>query len=210
LVPPGCDVLAGTSFALLRPEFAQLRVASVQRRRSSGLRQLLIALGGVDKDNVTGALLSALKECELPPSCRIVVAMGARAPWTPSVREAAAQLPYPTEVLAGTGRMGELMAASDLAIGAAGTMAWERCCLGLPTIGLVIAENQRRGAQALVGAGACLPLELPVAVTSLSRTLAHACEPQVLRHMQAAAAAVTDGRGVERVLAGLRGQDAGL
>lgn len=36
----------------------------------------------------------------------------------------------------------ELMANSDLAIGAGGTTTWERCCLGLPAIVIGVAENQ--------------------------------------------------------------------
>jgi len=39
--------------------------------------------------------------------------------------------------------MAEVMAASDLAIGAAGSTSWERCCLGLPSIMVVLAKNQR-------------------------------------------------------------------
>jgi UDP-2,4-diacetamido-2,4,6-trideoxy-beta-L-altropyranose hydrolase len=210
LVPPRCQVLAGTSYALLRPEFAALRTASLQRRRSTGMRQLLIALGGVDKDNVTGQLLVAMKDCELPAGSRIVVAMGALAPWVAEVRDAAARLPHAAEVLVGTEQMAELMAASDLAIGAAGTMAWERCCLGLPTLTLVIADNQQAGARALAAAGASLPLDLPVTPASLAAVMARALEPQTLRAMQDAAARVTDGGGVERVVAHLRRLDGRL
>ena len=45
--------------------------------------------------------------------------------------------------------MAEIMSKSDLCIGAAGSTAWERCCLGLPTITLVIADNQREIAEQL-------------------------------------------------------------
>jgi spore coat polysaccharide biosynthesis predicted glycosyltransferase SpsG len=39
--------------------------------------------------------------------------------------------------------MAELMEAADLSIGAGGSTLWERCCLGLPTLAVSIAENQR-------------------------------------------------------------------
>jgi UDP-2,4-diacetamido-2,4,6-trideoxy-beta-L-altropyranose hydrolase len=35
-----------------------------------------------------------------------------------------------------------LMSVADLAVGAAGTTSLERCCLGLPSVVLVTAENQ--------------------------------------------------------------------
>ena len=34
------------------------------------------------------------------------------------------------------------MRQADLSIGAGGVMSWERCCLGLPTVTIGIAENQ--------------------------------------------------------------------
>ena len=199
-VPGSCDILAGAAFALLRPAFPAARAASLERRKSGNLGQLLIALGGVDKDNITSEILAALQHAPLPEGCRIVVAMGAKAPWTAQVREAAERLPFDTQVQVGTDAMAELMAASDLAIGAAGTMAWERCCLGLPTLTVVIAENQRAGAQALAASGACMLLPLPLRTETLTNTLNEVLAPGLLRSMQEAAAAITDGTGVQRVL----------
>jgi RimJ/RimL family protein N-acetyltransferase len=49
--------------------------------------------------------------------------------------------------------MAGLMAEADLAIGAPGGTAWERCCLGLPSIVITLADNQRGIASALFAAG---------------------------------------------------------
>ena len=43
---------------------------------------------------------------------------------------------------------------ADLAIGAGGSSSWERCCLGLPTLLYVLAENQRKIAESLEKLGA--------------------------------------------------------
>jgi len=48
----------------------------------------------------------------------------------------------------------ELMLNSDLAIGSGGTTSWERCCLGLATIILQLANNQKKVINGLVQAGA--------------------------------------------------------
>ena len=52
--------------------------------------------------------------------------------------------------------MAKLMARADLAVGAGGVTSWERCTLGLPTILVVIAENQRYIARVLAETGAVL------------------------------------------------------
>lgn len=206
LVPDGCTVLAGTSYALLRPEFQSLRVTSLERRRHCRLEQVFIALGGVDKDNVTSEILGALPSCDLPTECRIVVAVGAQAPWAAHVREAAARLPWPCTVHVDAENVAQLMAESDLAIGAAGTMAWERCSLGLPTLTVVLAANQRAGARALARIGAAIPLEMPISGSGLRDALAQMQEPSVLARMQQAATGVTDGAGAHRVVAEMRRQ----
>lgn len=154
LAPSHCQFLIGPNYALLRPEFAQWRETSLKRRQAGELNKVLISLGGVDKDNVTGQLLKALQQANIPRDIEFTVILGAANPHLEHVKESAALLSNPTTVLVGVNNMAELMASSDLAIGAAGVTSWERCCLGLPSIVLVLAENQRNGAQALAASKA--------------------------------------------------------
>lgn len=46
--------------------------------------------------------------------------------------------------------MAELMANSDVAIGAAGATTWERCCLGVPSLIILLADNQKETIEVLV------------------------------------------------------------
>ena len=201
LVPAQCKVLTGPQYALLRPEFAALRAYSMQRRQQPVLKQVLIAMGGVDQPNATGQVLQALNGCTLPQDCRISVVMGLQAPWLQQVGAQAQDMPWPTEVLANISDMARRMADSDLAIGAAGSTSWERCCLGLPTLLVVLADNQRLGAQALQEAQAALligdvndiAMKLPLAINA-------SASHHRLQGMITAAAAITDGRGVDKVL----------
>lgn len=194
--------LIGPQYALLRPEFAVLRPQSLARRENTPrLRHLLISMGGVDKDNATGQVLDALKASALPADLRITVVMGPHAPWLAQVQALAEQLPWRTEVLAGVNHMEQLMALSDLAIGAAGSTSWERCCMGLPSVVLVLAENQRAGARALKEMGAAIALETGAQISQFLDSLQDAqCESRVLAEISHAAAAVTDGRGCDRVV----------
>jgi len=200
LVSRDCTVLVGPKYALLRPEFAALRDYSLARRENPRLEHLLVSMGGVDKRNVTGRVLDALNDCALPAACRITVVMGAQAPWIAEIRAQAAGM-RSTEVLVGVRNMAQLMADSDLAIGAAGTSAWERCCLGLPTLIIVLAVNQSAGAQALNKSGAALLLEdreqLAIELQVGIRTL---MQPKGLQRMQEACRLVTDGMGAMRAV----------
>jgi UDP-2,4-diacetamido-2,4,6-trideoxy-beta-L-altropyranose hydrolase len=144
LTPEHCTTLTGSQYALLRPEFAEWRQYSLKRRSQPELKHLLITLGGVDKDNITGQVLEALKSSSLPDDCFITVVMGANAPWLEAVQKQAETLKWHIEVKVNVWNMAQLMADSDLCIGAAGGTTWERCCLGLPTIMLILAGNQKK------------------------------------------------------------------
>lgn len=200
LTSEGATLLTGPQFALLRPEFARLRPESLARRVHPTLKQLLITMGGVDKDNVTGKVLMALQASSLPPDLKITVVMGPQAPWLNNVREQSAQMPWNTLVLVGVNNMAELMANSDLAIGAAGGTSWERCCMGLPTLMLVLAENQRTVAVGLQNIGAALAAEhVDVIGSILNKLLASDGGQEHLSRSSRAAAGVTDGVGVTRI-----------
>ncbi len=205
LVPEGCTVLAGPRYALLRPEFAVLRDYSLHRRVIPQLKHLLIAMGGVDLADATGQVLDALKESALPDGTRITVIMGPHAPWLERVRLLAAQMPQPTEVNVDVQNMAQLMADSDLAIGAAGSTSWERCCLGLPSIIGVLADNQQFIANALQLAGAAKVFSIDAGVQSVRVLIDKVLgDLNCLPRMIAAAAGVTDGSGTDRAVSKLQ------
>lgn len=205
-VPAYCQVLTGPEYALLRPEFAALRSYSLQRRQAQPLlRQLLITMGGVDQPNATGQVLQALKTCALPADCRITVVMGLTAPWLQSVRELAAQMPWSTEVAVNVNNMAQRMADSDLAIGAAGSTSWERCCLGLPTLIVVLADNQKEAAENIEHAGAAQRITLGTQLhqqieSKLQVLLEHR---EILSQMSFCASEITDGSGIGRIVSAM-------
>lgn len=199
LTPSNCELLCGSQFALLRPEFGQWRDYSLKRRQQPLLKQLLLNMGGVDKDNITGQVLDALRESELPNDCRIAVVMGATAPCLDQVKEQAETLPWKTEVNVGVNNMAQLMAESDLAIGAAGATSWERCCLGLPSIMVVLAENQTQIAKMLQHAGAATVLQRDFQLHKLIMHIQAVQQDQ--KTFVKYAQDICDGKGVQRVIA---------
>ena len=200
LVPKHCNLLIGPRFALLRPEFARLRGESLERRRSLRLERILVSMGGVDKDNATGRVLEALCACTLPANLEIDVVMGGNAPWLQAVKDQTVTMPWPTQVSVDVPDMARRMVEADLAIGAAGSTSWERCCLGLPTVSLITAENQRNSAVALERTGAIRTAEITNKCRNISLEVQRFVDsPELLKRTSILASEITDGFGGERV-----------
>lgn len=196
LLPAACIRMLGPDYALLRPEFAAARLRAQPRGE---LRRLLVFLGGVDAGGYTRLALEALALSVLR-DCPTDVVVGAANPAAADLREYCAR--HPTLHFHQQVRdMAELMLAADLSIGAGGSTTWERACLGLPTVILVVADNQRPSAQAMGAAGKAWVLEaggLDVAV--LARQLdAIAADPAQLLRVSQLNLELADGRGAERV-----------
>lgn len=199
LVPDTCEVFVGPLHGLLRPEFAQARPRGLEQRGKNRPNRLLITLGGIDKDNVTGKLLEVLDHSPAKTQWTISVVMGAQAPWLETVKEQAARMTPPVRVLTNVSDMASLMVESDLAIGAAGGTAWERCVLGLPTLMVILAENQRSAALALEQAGCTLNLDMDHIRNDLPNKLARLADGAALRSMEQACSSITDGLGAPRL-----------
>ena len=193
-VPDSCIILTGVRYVLLRPEFARLREYSLQRRKKAALKHLLISMGGIDKENITCKILQTLKQCNLPVNCRISIVTGISTSWFEEIKVKAKELPWPTEIMTNVTDMARLMAESDLAIGAAGGSSWERCCLGVPTIMLVLAENQQTIAATLAQEKAVMLLNR---IGQLKNTIDFSVT--MLREISHAAGTITDGTGTKRV-----------
>ncbi|GGO85145.1 hypothetical protein GCM10011348_33020 [Marinobacterium nitratireducens] len=100
--------------------------------------------------------------------------------------------------------MAQLMADSDLAISAAGATSWERCCLGLPSILVVVAENQRLVGRNLDLFGAALQIGTAEIDGELLSERIGIVEKKI-KSMSDASANVTSGRGSALVLHYLMG-----
>lgn len=206
--PPETRFLLGTDFALLREEFAAWRARSLARRTKPVLQQILISMGGVDKDDWTSRILNMLRASPFWQTCRIVVVMGKNAPHQAQVAKLLA-LPadnFPADkngkqdhvLLVQADNMAELLTQSDLVIGAAGSSAWERCALGVPTIQAVIADNQKVIADYLQASGAAMSWH------GAAADLLHALRiltdhTENLANMSQAACHICDAKGAARV-----------
>ncbi len=150
LVPANCLRLLGPRYALLRPEFEAARVRRL--RRSGEIRRVLIFFGGVDRTNETAKAIEAVMFAS-EQGVAIDVVIGASNEHSDDLEAMTALLPT-GRLFRQVDNMAEMMSNADLAIGAGGTTTWERAYLGLPSITIVIADNQTESTRALDDIGA--------------------------------------------------------
>ncbi|WP_417497875.1 UDP-2,4-diacetamido-2,4,6-trideoxy-beta-L-altropyranose hydrolase [Maricaulis sp.] len=202
-VPPGTTLLLGANMAPLRPDFARLRTASLARRGTGTvLSRVLVSMGLTDVGGISGDIVALLRDSL--PTVTIDVILGPRAPSLPGLLQAAESDPK-LNILVDVEHMAECAMGADLAIGAGGGSALERCVLGVPSIVVVLAENQRPAARAMAAAGAALTIETPEALTDELPRLLRDVSPQQLAELSANAARLCDGRGAGRIAEALLG-----
>jgi len=196
--PDSCVMLLGPKYSLLREEFRLWRAKVTIR--DSGIRRALVFFGGVDASNYTGQLVNALP-ARVFEKLSLDVVVGAGHPRLAEIQAQCDKKKLSLHIQ--TGRMAELMAKSDIAIGAGGATSWERCCLGLPAITVSLADNQTDIAKGLqsIGASIFLGESLVVDPRCVTDELASLADrPGILRSMSKCAFDLVDGEGADRVI----------
>ena len=186
---PGAEVRVGPAYALLRPGFA----APASRPPAPVLRRLFVSFGLSDVGGVAARAVRLARR--INPRLAFDVALSADAPSRRILEgEAGVALHIETpDVLA-------LMLKADAALGAGGSGAWERAALGLPSLTVVVADNQRPAIDALFRADAVIACDLraPDFEAAFTRGLADLASPEVRTRLSARSRALCDGRGAER------------
>ena len=198
-LPPQALALLGPRYALLRPEFAQAR-QGFDHHPGNNCR-LLVFFGAADPQGMTLNALTAIAALA-HPGLSIDVVIGQSNPHGAAIAARVAALPN-ASLHVQTPRMAELMTAADLLLGAAGSTLWESCCLRLPSLLVVMADNQAANAAALaelggaINLGTCAEADENVIHHTLAWLLA---SPGKRQQMAERIATLVDGKGCERVI----------
>ena len=174
-VPEGCQMLLGPKFALLRDEF----VTAYESLKSKELlltvgavqRILLFMTGGADLNHDTRWALKAL-ESEVFHDLEVNVVIGSTHHDLMGIQQHVTAFPH-MHLYIDVSNMADLMAASDLAIGAGGGALWERGALGLPSIVCAISDNQKHGVSACAKAGMIYSVSRDMTSMQLVEVLQH-------------------------------------
>lgn len=195
-VPKGCQQLLGPHYALLRADFSQFRKISLNK--SVDVKRVLVFFGGVDAENYTTFAITALTQIN-QKNLFVDVVIGNRHPQKNAILELCMSNQYNCHVQ--IDYMAELMSQADISIGAGGGAVWERCCMGLPTIAIATALNQKLQLNSLAQDGYCYTFNPSNnIVESLKLHILALIENENLRLLLAEkSATLVDGLGAARV-----------
>jgi len=195
----------GLDYVLLRREFKAWQ--EWKREIAPVAKKILVTMGGSDPENVTSAVLRAMRLVDID-GVELIVVVGPGNPNGEMLEQEAAGSNGLTRLCRNVTNIPELMSWADFAVSAAGSTCWELCLLGLPSAVIDIAENQRPIAQALGQDGAAIHLGSGHGFRpdeAAAKVKALLLSSTARSSMSERARRLVDGRGAERVIAAMRG-----
>lgn len=204
-VPSRCVQLMGPTYALLRDEFSERRLELEKQGRAvrDSVRRILISYGGVDASNETGKAIEALILLDLSAITQVDVVVGSQNPHRKNLEKQIVSHGSPLVLHQNTSNLASMMAQADLALGAGGTMTWERCSVGLPSVVTILSKNQEQIARIGEKAGFQRVVGWNEQVTSkeiASLVQQLVSNPDLLRQMSKDAWKTVDAKGTFRVV----------
>jgi len=194
--------LTGPRHALLAPTYwTAARCVLRDEVRSIG-----IFMGGTDPGGASARVVQTCRAAGFGGALEVVSTSAS--PHLPGLQQACAADPGTTLTL-DEPDLAAFFSRHDLQIGAGGGATWERCCIGVPTIALVLATNQAMVVPALDRLGALRAARLDDTSGTedlhdvLRKLLADAAARKALGQR---AATLVDGRGAQRVALSLLGE----
>jgi len=201
---PDTRLLLGPRYAMLRREFSPW--SNWERKLSPDCHRLLVMMGGSDQANITATVIEGLRQAAIE-SLDVTVLVGGSNPHVAELQALAASSGLKLQLLRDISNIGEVMAAADIAISAAGSTCWELCLLALPSLLIDVAENQSAVAKTLHDKGCAVHLgDHTVSAEWVSEKLKWFVANHELRQSLARSSReLVDGKGSARVVSIMRG-----
>jgi spore coat polysaccharide biosynthesis predicted glycosyltransferase SpsG len=140
------QTLFGPEYALLRPQFVELRSQASSREIRGRVERVLIMLGGEDVTGQTEVVLDGLEVAQFHGVAEVISNQPLR------------RRPFTVDRAETVSDIGRAMLRADVAITASGGTVWELCSLGTPALVITAAENQRSITRWIADTGAAVAL----------------------------------------------------
>ncbi len=201
---PYTKLLLGTRYVLLRREFREFPTSG--RGMPDPARNVLVTFGGGDTENITGRVIGAIENSTLP-DIDLTVVVGFSNRHTKELESMAGGPGRPVTIVRGATNMAGLMARAHIAITGGGSTCWELIFMGIPSIVVQLAANQRPIADELGRMGAVMNLgdSRDLDPLTLSGSLEHMVHDyRAYYERSQGMRSLVDGRGAVRVTTAIR------
>lgn len=192
-------VMAGPRYALVRSEFGELRGTS-PRSFDIPARNVLLSLGGSDPNGVSLAIVQELAKRPQTLALDWTIVCGSANRNAEAIHEAVKRVPAVRQCVNHVDEMWTSLGSHDIAVGAGGVSALERCVLGVPTVLLALVPNQTRICLEMEKAKAAVLADPSEPAAVLDAVFNLAASPESLTELSKSAYDVCDGNGINRVL----------
>lgn len=160
LIPTICKMLLGAEYALLRSQFEISQEKILKKRIQSIARfKVLISIGGLDEANLILPILKFIEDTSEFRDLEIFVVLFSQTKNLSAIKHFVQHSELDVKLKLDVNNMAELMYHCDLAIGAGGTSLFERCCMGLPSVVMNLADNQTEIIERFFEKGAILKID---------------------------------------------------
>jgi|GEM_PF-5612591 len=194
--------LSGLKYVPVRKEFQGKRPAPATRLQDQPFR-IVVTMGGVDPANVTGLVCQAIADVRMTRKMVLDVILGPDYQHRSELERALETSGGKVVLHAGVASPGQLFGRADLVVSAGGSTLYDLACLGVPSIAIEIAPNQRPVIRAMVDAGCAISCtddsgSRPNSIARLVGELLGRTDR--LPQMASAGPVAIDGRGAARIV----------
>ncbi|EDP74909.1 glycosyltransferase [Hydrogenivirga sp. 128-5-R1-1] len=193
--------LRGVKYLPMRKEFWEVEDKEISNELSS----VLVTFGGEDLRGMTPLVLSILTKHFKDYRKFVVIGKGFK---EDTIKEVEALSDSRTELVfhPNAGKMKELMLKADIAISAAGQTLYELARVGVPTVGVVVADNQELQAQVFKDKGFLADLLYwndKRSELKLEESICRLEQYEIRARLSSIGKLLVDGKGVRRITSNL-------
>lgn len=185
-------LLAGPCYALLGPSYAD----AARYEFNEEVRSIGIFMGGADAGAHTIDVLDAIETIQFNGSIEVISTSAN--PGLAALRKRVLARSQ-TKLSLDLPDLAAFFGRHDLQVGAGGGASWERCCVGVPTLLIVVAENQNSVAPQLSADGIVALAREPTAQAISAELAVLLADVEKRRSLANRSSGIVDGHGALRV-----------
>ncbi|WP_252248100.1 glycosyltransferase [Clostridium sp. ZBS20] len=136
------ELMLGNKYIILRDEFRNLKKKEIKKN----IENIMITVGGSDNNNLTEVIIKSLAKVK---TVNLHIVVGSAFKYIESLKKYESS----NVKLCFNSNMAKIMKECDLAVASCGMTLYELAAMGIPTVGLVVAENQTLAAETMDAKG---------------------------------------------------------